>query len=352
MTESGSAREKVTSQEPAGDAAEADTSAEDAPSNPAERRAEQEAAEAEGNADAAGRRAERADDAADEVEQRTEQAREKVHSELAGLGAPGEGEAPIRAVELLGRVGLVGYGLVHLLIAALAVRVTVAGGGQPDQQGALASLTGTVVGLVVIATMVGGLCAFAVWQGLAAATGFRWTSGSVRFRKRVGAGAKTIAVLAIVVVGVRLLVTGSSGGSSSAGAEQTTAFLLALPAGALLVGLLGVVVLVVAGAMCYTGIARTFTDDLDLDRLPHRLRRPVAVLGVAGHVARGVAFAIVGVLFEVAAIRLDPRRAGGLDQALTAIAGEPYGPVLLLAIAFGFAAFGLYTFAEAWARRI
>ena len=76
------------------------------------------------------------------------------------------------------------------------------------------------------------------------------------------------------------------------------------------------------------------------------------MLGVFGHVARALAFAVVGVLFGVAALRADPGRAGGLDQALTTLAAQPYGPLLLLVVALGFVAFGPYTFAEAWARRI
>ena len=36
----------------------------------------------------------------------------------------------------------------------------------------------------------------------------------------------------------------------------------------------------------------------------------------------------------------------------TTLAAQPYGPLLLLVVALGFVAFGLYTFAEAWARRI
>jgi len=339
-------------QETGGDAAAADTAREDAASNPIERRAERAASRAEDRADDAGRRAERSDDTGEEIEGRAEQAAQKAYSELAGLGASGEGEAPVRAVELLGRIGLVGYGLVHVLIGAIAVHVAWSGGGQPDQQGALAGLAGSGVGLAVLVVMVIGLLAFAVWQGLAAAAGFRWTSGGTRFRKRMGAGAKTIAVLAVAVVGIRLLVTGSSGGSSSSGSEGVTAGLLALPAGWIVVGLLGIVVVVIAVAMGYTGIARTFSDDLDYDRLPDRLRRPVEVLGVAGHVARAVAFAIVGVLFGVAALRVEPARAGGLDQALTTLAARPYGPLLLLAVGLGFAAFGVYCFAESWARRI
>jgi hypothetical protein len=114
----------------------------------------------------------------------------------------------------------------------------------------------------------------------------------------------------------------------------------------------GVVVVVIAVIMGYTGIARTFSDDLDYDRLPDRLRRPVELLGVVGHVARAVACAIVGVLFVVAALQADPARAGGLDQALTTLAAQPYGPLLLLAAGTGFAVFGVYSFAESWARRI
>jgi hypothetical protein len=197
-----------------------------------------------------------------------------------------------------------------------------------------------------------GLLAFAVWQGLAAVAGFRWTSGGERFRKRVGAAAKTVAVLAVAGVGARLLLTGSSGGSSSAGSEEVTAGLLVLPAGRILVGVLALIVLVIAGATGYTGVARNFSDDLDYRRLPDRLCKPVEVLGVAGHVARAVAFAIVGVLFGLAALRTDPGEAGGLDQALTTLSGQPYGPILLLAVALGFVAFGLYSVAESWARRV
>ncbi|MFC5061765.1 DUF1206 domain-containing protein [Actinomycetospora atypica] len=333
-----------------GDAAAADTSREDAASNATERRAARATADAEDRADASGRRAEHADDAGEAFSERAGQAGHRLYGQVVGLGAAGEGEAPVRAVELLGRVGLVGYGLVHVLIGVIAVHVAVAGGGQPDQQGALGSLLGNPVGVAVVVVLVVGLLAFALWQGMAAAAGFRWTSGGVRFRKRVGAGAKTVAVLGVALAGARLLV--GSGGSSSASSEAATGGLLALPAGRLLVVAVGVVVLVVAGATAYTGIARNFSDDLDYDRLPDHLRRPVEVLGVAGHVARALAFAVVGVLFGVAALADDATRAGGLDQALTALAAQPYGPLLLLAVALGFVAFGVYTFAEAWCRRI
>ncbi|MCD2190493.1 DUF1206 domain-containing protein [Actinomycetospora soli] len=342
----------ITTEEPTGDAAAADTSREDAASNRLQRRAGRATARAQARADDAAGRAARADGVAAAVRARTAQAAHRTHGALTGLGAAGEGEAPVRAVELLGRVGLVGYGLVHVLIGVIAVHLAVAGRGEPDQQGALGELVDRPVGVVALAVIVVGLVAFALWQGLGAAAGFRWTSGGVRFRKRTGAGAKCVAVLAVAVAGARLLLTGSSGGSSSTRTETASAALLALPAGRVLVAVLGLVVVGIAVAAAYTGIARTFSDDLDYDRLPDRLRRPVEWLGVVGHVARAVAFAVVGVLFGLAALSTDPRRAGGLDQALTTLAAQPYGTVLLLVVALGFVAFGLYTFAESRARRV
>jgi Domain of Unknown Function (DUF1206) len=263
----------------------------------------------------------------------------------------GEGEAPNRAVELLGRVGLASYGLVHLLIGVIAVQIAVSGGGQADQQGALSTLAAEPFGFALIVVIVIGLVAFGIWQGLAAATGFRWASGWARTQRRIAAGATAVGVLFVALIGVQLLVTGSSG-SSSGSSQQTTAGLLALPGGRLIVGVVALVVLVIAGATAWTGIRGDFAEDLDWSRLPDGLRRPAYWLGIAGHALRAVAFAVMAVLFAVAAIRNNPAWAGGIDAALKALAAQPFGPVLLLVVALGFVAYGLYCGADAWARRI
>ena len=263
----------------------------------------------------------------------------------------GEGEAPHRAVEILGRVGMAGYGLVHLLIGVIALQIALRGGGQADQQGALSTLAAEPFGFVLIVVIVIGLVAFGVWQGLAAATGFRWASGWARTQRRIAAGATAIGVLFVALIGVQLLVTGSSG-SSSTGSQQTTAGLLALPGGLLLVGVVALVVLVIAGATAWTGFRGSFAEDLAWSRLPGNLRTPVYWLGIAGHVLRAVAFAVMGVLFGVAAVRSDPAQAGGLDAALKALAAQPFGALLLVVVALGFVSYGLYCGADAWARRI
>ena len=43
-------------------------------------------------------------------------------------------------IKTLGRVGLIAYGVVHLLVAYLAVRVALGGGGKADKTGALQAI--------------------------------------------------------------------------------------------------------------------------------------------------------------------------------------------------------------------
>ena len=57
---------------------------------------------------------------------------------------------------------------------------------------------------------------------------------------------------------------------------------------------------------------------------------------------------IVGLLFGLAALSYNPERAGGMDAALSTIRSQPFGPVLLIAMAAGFACFGLFCFV--WAK--
>jgi hypothetical protein len=68
---------------------------------------------------------------------------------------------------------------------------------------------------------------------------------------------------------------------------------------------------------------------------------------MAGYVAKGVALVVVGGLFVFAALQSDPEEATGLDGALKVVAEQSYGTVLLLLVALGLAAYGVYSFARA-----
>ncbi|HLJ34542.1 MAG TPA: DUF1206 domain-containing protein, partial [Ktedonobacteraceae bacterium] len=51
-------------------------------------------------------------------------------------------------------------------------------------------------------------------------------------------------------------------------------------------------------------------------------------------------------------VQFDPKKAVGLDGALKELLLQPFGPILLVIVALGLIAYGLYSFAEARYRRI
>jgi hypothetical protein len=83
-----------------------------------------------------------------------------------------------------------------------------------------------------------------------------------------------------------------------------------------------------------------------------RTRQAVRRLGMVGTTARGLVFALAGVLVIDAAITYDPAKAGGLDKALHTLRNQPFGEFLLILAALGLIAFGIYGLAEARWRRV
>jgi hypothetical protein len=262
----------------------------------------------------------------------------------------GRSDAPGDAIDAMGRVGLVGYGVVHLLVAWLALSVAFGvPDAPPDAGGAIATISRTAFGVIGLWLIAIGLLAFALWQLTAAVLGFRWVSGGERFRKRSGAIAKSIATGGLGVITIDALVGRND--RSQTTAQQLAADLLALPAGRFLLGAVAAVILTLAGMMTYTGIRRTFMGDLDVRRLDPTARRAIEALGVAGHLSRAAAMAVVGLLVGAAALFADPNRAGGLDAALRVLGSTGLGSGLLVVVAVGFGAFGLFCMADAVYRR-
>jgi hypothetical protein len=252
----------------------------------------------------------------------------------------------------LGRVGDGSYGVVHLVVAVLAIKVAFGGSSSElDQKGAIKAIAAQPFGSVLLWLIAIGLFAFAIWQALTAAAGFTWvTKEGKRTRRRIGAAARAVVAVAIGVFALKTLFddAASSGNSQQ---QELTARLLSVSGGRLLVGAIAVAIIAVAIGTGSRGVRRSFLQDLNLGRLSAGTKTWVKWLGTVGFLAKGVAFAIVGILLLTAAIKVDPQKAGGLDAALKTLAAQPFGVVLLVIVALGFAAYGCYCFAEGWCRK-
>ena len=249
-----------------------------------------------------------------------------------------------RGYQVLVTVGLISWGVVHLLVAWIALRVAWGGGGDASQQGALKTLARTGAGPVLLVVVAVGMLTLAVWQTSEAVFGHGRVAAQVdeqhRWRKRLSSAGRAVVYLALAVSAFRLVAgAGSSGGQE----DSATARLMGVPLGRILVVLVAAGILAVGVSQVVRGVRQKFTEDLT--GTPSRSTR---WLGTAGYVAKGVALAVVAALFGWAALSYDPKKAGGLDEALHTVRSQPAGSVLLTALALGFAAFGLYCFV--WAR--
>lgn len=78
----------------------------------------------------------------------------------------------------------------------------------------------------------------------------------------------------------------------------------------------------------------------------------VTVLGVFGGSARGVVFAAAGGFAVTAAVQHKPGKAKGMDDTLRSFTDTPVGPWLLVFIAIGLVAFGMFSWASARWRKL
>ena len=81
-------------------------------------------------------------------------------------------------------------------------------------------------------------------------------------------------------------------------------------------------------------------------------KRVFTALGVFGHLARMVVFALIGYFLIRAAIDYNPKEAIGLDGALAALRDASYGPILLGIVAAGLIGFAAYSIADARYRKV
>jgi hypothetical protein len=247
-----------------------------------------------------------------------------------------------RGLEVLVRLGFAASALIHLVLGSLAIQVALHHGGESDQSGALAQISKLPAGGVILWISVVGMFALALWLLIQAVLGIGSASKKRWARSLVSAG-KAAAYGALGATAVTFAQGHSSDSTSSTRHASST--LLALPGGQFVLGLVGVAAIGIGGYFVAKGIRQGFTKDITVPGgVAHN---PVVVLGVVGYVAKGIAVVVVGVLFVVAAVKVDPKQATGLDGALRALASLPFGQVLLIAIGIGLIAFGLYTFVRA-----
>ncbi|MDQ6854539.1 MAG: DUF1206 domain-containing protein [Actinomycetota bacterium] len=256
--------------------------------------------------------------------------------------------------EPIGRLGLVGQGVVAIIIGLLAIRIAM---GEKDEaatsEGAVAWVAQQPFGKFLLVALTVALFALAVWRFLDALMGDPVEGSAPKDRIKYAVLGVIYLSLAITTLGITIANwtgsgdTNGSGKSGDEGSQKATSTLFDWPAGRWLVGIAGVAVMGYGIYNFYKQVInKKFTERLDADDTSWVVR-----LGLLGYTAQSLVYAVIGYFFIQAAIAFESKTAKGPSGALIELAREGWGQWLLWVIAIGLFAYGAFCVTEARYRK-
>jgi hypothetical protein len=254
--------------------------------------------------------------------------------------------------EALGRIGLVGKGLLYTIIGILAIQLATGDAAQQaTNSGAIEWVASQPFGQFLLIALTACLFALAGWRLLDAVVGDPVEGSEASDRAKYAVKGVLYLGLAVSALTATLAAWGQSTGGGQGGGGQTeqqaAATILDWPFGQWLVGALGAVVI---GYAVYVAKQQALDAEFT-QRITEGKDSLVGRLGRAGYAARSIVFVLIGWFFVQAAITYDPDEAKGLSGTLQELSGEGWGQALLWVVAIGLLAYGLFTLAEARYRR-
>jgi hypothetical protein len=254
-------------------------------------------------------------------------------------------------VERLGRAGLVAKAVLYAVVGVLAVQIALGGRSEsPDRRGALRAIAEQPFGEVLLALLAAGLVGYACWR-LAQAILDRdnMGEGPKGLAKRAAALAQAGWYAVLFALTISTLVGRESGGGNE---QKETAGVFDWPLGRYLVYAAGLAFLAAAAFNGYRAVTCKFNKKLKTGEMNDAEEAAATGVGILGHLARMVVFALVGVFLLKAAWEFDAKEARGLDGALLELSQQPYGGFMLGAVGTGLLAYAVYCLFQARYRRI
>lgn len=244
-----------------------------------------------------------------------------------------------KVLDVLARTGFAVMAVLHVIVGAIAVAIAFGQPGDADATGAIEQLAANPLGPAVMWACVAACGGLSLWQASEATLRMRGRPRKERVSKLISSGFLAVAYgsVGLSFAGFAVGLRGDSGDS----ARDFSASLMATPLGLWTLVAVGLVIIGIGVYFVYKGLRLGFKEELfHFDGT--RRGRLIDTLGVVGHIAKGAALVLTGLLFVVAAAKHSPEESTGLDGSLKALRDHPYGPYLLVAIGAGFIAYGIF----------
>ena len=254
----------------------------------------------------------------------------------------------------LGRVGWVAKGIVYGLTGFLALFIafgsssgsaTQPTNGAPAQEasttGAIAKIAGTTGGTVLLCVIAVGLVLYSLWRIVSAL--LPASSDASSWLTRVGYMISAITYLVLAWAAVSIVrYPGNPQKSEDSKVESFTRDLLGHSYGRIAVFVVGVVLMIIAGAFLWKAITASFTSQLSARPVGPVSHRMIVAMGRVGWVGRSAMMGLIGFFLCRAAWLFDANEAQGLDGSLRKAATSDVGTVLAVVVAVGLLVYGVF----------
>ncbi|KLU01547.1 putative integraal membrane protein [Rhodopirellula islandica] len=248
-------------------------------------------------------------------------------------------------VETLGRAGHIAKGVVYFIVGFLAFRVTIGAGGEVGgARNAIREIGEQPYGKLMLGLVAIGLLGYTAW---------RWVQ-AIQDTEGAGTEAKGLVKrTGYAISGVAYAVLGSYAGSlslgwvggPSSGQSSKASFLLDSMPGRIVLGAAGAITIGVGIYFAVKGYHAKFMTKYQLAEMGDAFRTTALHAGRIGLITRGIAFVIIGYFLAQSAWQgTGNGEIAGMGDALSAIASQTYGRILLGVVGFGLMAYAVHMF--------
>ncbi len=246
-------------------------------------------------------------------------------------------------------LGWAAKGVVYVMLAYLVLQLAFGSAAEEaSTTGALKAIAATSPGKLAIIVLGVGLLMFAVGRVLEVTT---LAGPDIDAKDKVKAAVLAVLYTSLALTAFRI-VQQAGAGSGGSSEQKSSAFLLGLPAGRWIVGIVGLAIIAYGAVEAYKGVKQDFLGTLRTGEMSPGVRSAAPKIGTAAYLTKGFIAALLGYFFLQSAVSYNPDEAKGLDAALGEIAQQSWGPIVLTLVAIGLLAYGAFAFLESRYRKV
>lgn len=252
-------------------------------------------------------------------------------------------------VERLTKLGYAVKGFLYVAIGFIAIASALGKNRAPaDQLGAISTFARLPGAQPLLWLVLIGLISYALWGVIRAVFDPLRKGTDLKGLLSRGGYLISAATYASFALPTYDLIRGARHATSSSGSTvKLVSQIMSMPMGRWLVVAVGVAAVIAGLYQIYSAIRMDYDEVFKAYQLSPQQLKVARQLGRYGTIARGIVFALVGFFIFLAGYQANPGRAQGINGALKYLGHQPYGPWLLLIVALGLVAFGLYSFMNA-----